>query len=117
MPAFHLPLGLRMIEPAMADGDPELDPPGFHPGESTLAARSPRWTVVGQDPGWQSILPETGNQLFLHRLKLLVFASNQGERKPGMVIQHREGIDRPAAQRTISHEIQLPEIVRGLSFE
>src|SRR2546426_9552749 len=60
MEAFVLTLSLRMIRTAMNDANAEPDQPQAEHGETIVAARAPRRSVIHQHFRRQSIAAESG---------------------------------------------------------
>ena len=105
-------LGLRMIGPAVADRDAELEQPHRQPGVAVQRIRPPRRAVVHQHPLGQPIAPEDRRQLGLHRIAALVAAGPQPDSIARVVIDHRQRVTAPRPRRKMPLVIHLPQLVR-----
>jgi len=112
MKPLVLALGLRMVRPAMANRDPELEQPYGQPSITVLGIRAPRRTIVHQHAVGQPIAPEDRRQLGLHRALALIATSPQPERIARVIVDHRQRVAAPGGDRKMPLVVHLPQLIR-----
>ncbi len=105
-------LGLRMVGPAMADPDAELEQPHRQPGMAVQGIRAPRRAIVHQHAVGQPVAPEERRQLGLHRTLAFITAGPQPNRITRVVIDHRQRMAAPCRGRKMPLVVHLPQLVR-----
>lgn len=116
VPAFDLPLCLRVKGAAMNQPDTELHQLDIK-GRERETGMTPWWSIIREDRPRETVSLETLKQMSPHRFPRFIGTGGQGQAKAGMVIQNGEWMYTALLHPLVSQKVHLPEIIRRMVLE
>src|ERR1041384_359353 len=113
MEALILAAALRMVGPAMQQGDTKLEQPQPEPGPALAGGVTPWGAVVHEEGLRQSIAAERRLEPLLHGAALLIGAGLQTQAVARVIVDYSERMAAAAIRQChMTLEVHLPEQVR-----